>query len=102
MFEDEPPEVDPLFIALTRPPLVWGVPMIWFGINFMIFGIGLIAFLELLPKLAFFVCVNLPMHVFAYVMTERDVHWMRVLTVGLNKCGPTRNKGFWKANSYAP
>lgn len=76
--------------------------MLWFGVNFVIFGIGLIAFLDLFPKLIFFLVVNLPLHVFGYAMTERDSHWMLVLTVGLNKCGPTRNKRFWKANSYAP
>ena len=102
LVDDEAPAVDPLFIGLTRPPMVWGVPMLWFGMNFIIFGVGLIAFLDLLPKLMFLVTVNLPLHVFGYLMSERDAHWMRILVVRLNKCGPTKTKAFWKSQSFAP
>ena len=37
-------DLDPLFVGMTRPPLVLGVPMEFFGINFILFGIGMIAF----------------------------------------------------------
>ena len=42
--EEDQVDIDPLFIGMTRPPIVMGVPMEFFGINFIIFGIGVIAF----------------------------------------------------------
>ena len=102
MREDEAPEIDPLFLALTRPPLVMGVPMTWFGLNFMLFGIGMIAFLDLWPKFLWVLFVCLPWHALGYLLTERDAQFMNVWMTKLQKCGPTRNKGYWKSNSYQP
>ena len=99
---DEAPDVNPLFVALTRPPMIWGVPMVYLGINFIIWGVGFIGFADLLAKALFFVFVNIPIHVFGYVMTERDPHWMRIIMVTLYRCGPTPNRRFWRAQSYMP
>lgn len=100
--DDERVDLDPLFIGMTRPPMMMGVPMEFFGINFIIFGIGMIMFMSLPGKILFFVCVSLPLHALAYVATERDTHWMRVWLTKLNKCSPIKNKSFWKSNSYKP
>ena len=100
--KEENIEIDHLFIGMTRPPVTMGVPMEFFGVNFIIFGIGMILFMSLPAKVIFFVCVNLPLHAVGYVATEKDPHWMRVWLTKLNKCAPSRNKGFWKSNSYRP
>jgi type IV secretory pathway VirB3-like protein len=99
---EEQIDIDPLFIAMTRLPLTMGVPMEFFGINFIIFGVGMILFMSLVGKILFFVCLSLPLHAIAYVATEKDANWMRVWLTKLNKCSPTRNKRFWKSNSYQP
>lgn len=95
-------DIDPLFTGLTRPPLSLGVPIEFFGINFMLFGVGMIAFSSLSGKLLFFALVSLPLHGFAYIATERDPQWMRVWLTKLSKCPPTRNRFFWKSDSYQP
>ena len=99
---DEAPEVDPLFVGLPRPPLVMGVPVAWFGVNFIVFGIGLIGFASLTGKFFFVLLINIPVHIAGYMLTRRDAHFMSVLVTFFEKCGPTRNNGFWKSNSYSP
>ena len=100
--EDEPVEIDALFIGMTRPPLAMGVPMEFFGLNFILFGIGMIMFMSLSGKLLFFVALTLPLHALAYMATEKDPYWMRIWLTKLGKCAPVRNKRFWKSNSYKP
>lgn len=69
----------PLFIGMTKPPLAMGVPMEFFGVNFMIFGIGMIIFMSLTSKIIFFAFVCLPLHGLGYLATEKDPHWMSIL-----------------------
>lgn len=95
-------DIDPLFVGMTRPPLVWGVPMEFFGINFILFGIGMIGFVSLTGKLLFILGVCLPLHILGYIATEKEPHWMSIYMTKFAKCGPTRNKMFWKSNSYKP
>lgn len=100
--EDEAVDIDPLFIGMTRPPLVLGVPMEFFGINFIVFGIGFILFTALSSKILFIVAVTLPLHAIGYIATEKDPHWMGVWITKFNKCPPTRNRVHWRSNSYMP
>jgi type IV secretory pathway VirB3-like protein len=72
------PDVDALFLGMTRPPITMGVPMEFFGLNFILFGFGMILFMSLTGKMMFFGCVTLPLHAVAYLATEKDPHWMRV------------------------
>ena len=100
--DEDKVDIDPLFVGMTRPPLVKGVPMEFFGINFIIFGIGMIGFTALLSKFLFVLLVCCPLHIAAYIATEKEPHWMSIYLTKLTKCGPTRNKVFWKSNSYQP
>lgn len=100
--DEDQVDIDPLFIGMTRPPIFWGVPMEFFGINFIIFGVGIIAFTSLLAKLGFVILICVPLHVIAYVLTEREPHWMGIYLIKMAKCAPTRNRIFWKTNSYKP
>ena len=99
---EEDVDIDPLFIGMTRPPMVIGVPMEFFGISFIIFGIGMIIFTALSSKVLFVICVTLPIHALGYIATEKDPHWMSVLVTKMNKCAPTRNRNYWRSNSYQP
>jgi type IV secretion system protein VirB3 len=102
MSYDNEKDYDPLFVGMTRPPIVMGVPMEFFGINFIIFGIGMIAFASLSAKALFVLLICLPLHVFGYIATEKEPHWMSIYLTKLTKCGPIQNRGFWKSNSYKP
>jgi type IV secretion system protein VirB3 len=93
---------DPLFTGMIRPALVMGVPMEWFGINFIIFGIGMILFASLSAKLIFIIFVCLPLQCLGRILTLRDPCWMRVLIIRFSLCGPVANRHFWKCNSYSP
>lgn len=95
-------DIDQLFIGMTRPPLTMGVPMEFFGLNFILFGIGMILFMSMTGKVLWFCCLTLPLHAIGYIATEKDPHWMRVWLTKAGKCAPTRNQGFWKSNSYQP
>lgn len=94
--------IDPLFVGMTKPAQVKGVPMEFFGINFIIFGIGMIAFTSILGKIGFVLIVCIPLHIAGYIATEKEPHWMSIYLTKITKCGPTRNKTFWKTNSYKP
>ena len=100
--QDDLPDVDPLFLGLTMPPLIWGVPLSWFVLNFMQTGMGLIAFTGLFEKLLWVIFISVPFHFVGYVATEKDAHWMSVWMTFLQRCGPTRNKQFWGSNSFSP
>lgn len=90
----------PLFIGMTRPPMAMGVPMEFFGINFMVFGVGMILFMSLTAKILFFVLVCLPLHAIGYLATEKDPHWMNIMITKGTKCPPIKNRNYWKTNSY--
>jgi type IV secretion system protein VirB3 len=100
--DEEPIDIDPLFLGMTRPALVKGVPMEFFGINFIIFGIGMIGFTSLSAKFAFVLLVCVPLHILAYIATEREPHCMNIYLTKCMKCPPSQNKCFWKSNSYKP
>ena len=70
---------------MTRPPLVIGVPIEIFGMNFIIFGIGMILFTALYSKILFFICICLPIHAIGTIATEKDPHWMSVVITKMNK-----------------
>jgi type IV secretion system protein VirB3 len=95
-------DIDPLFIGMTRPPMMVGVPMEFFAMNFVLFGVGMILFLSLTGKILFFILMNLPLHAIGYLATEKDPHWMRIWMVKSSKCPITQNKRFWKTNSFKP
>jgi len=100
--EEDAAEIDPLFIGMTRPPMMLGVPLEFFALNFILFGVGMVMFLSLTGKALFFCILILPLHAIGYIATEKDPQWMRVWLVKLQKCLPTQNRGFWKTNSFKP
>ena len=95
--EHENVDVDPVFLGMTRPPMVMGVTFSFFVINGTV---TTIAFLALGNLLAFF--VGIPVHVIGYLLCLRDPRVFDIWRVRIIKTPMTRNKKFWRANSYAP
>ena len=91
-----PVATDPLFLALTRPPMAFGVTYTFFVINGMI---ALIAFLATNSFLA--PLVGIPVHVIGYLACLKDPHMFELWRVAA-KTGRAPNHHHWKANSYQP
>ena len=95
--DDENVEMDPLFLGMTRPPMVLGVTYTFFVINGMV---TTIAFLALNNLFAFL--IGIPVHIIGYLLCLKDPRIFDIWRVRLLKTPMTRNRGFWKANSYIP
>jgi type IV secretion system protein VirB3 len=94
---DDAPDVEPLILPLTRPPMYFGVDIIVFVVNGL-FGIVLfIATSNFLAPL-----IVLPIHFIGLYLCQRDVHIVRVAQVFLSMRRAIRNSRFWKAGSYSP
>jgi type IV secretion system protein VirB3 len=94
---DQPIEVAPLVLPLTRPTLTLGIPR-----GAFVFELVLVAmiFLNLRSPLAWLIFA--PIHAVFYVVTIRDPYYLSILMTKMRKCARSQNKGFWGGNSYAP
>lgn len=90
-------EVAPLVLGLTRPRMMWGIPIELFVGELMIV---VMVFLNTKNLAAFL--LFLPFHATAYMMTVYDPHMMNVMRVRLSKCPLTKNRHFWGGNSFQP
>ncbi|WP_455274887.1 type IV secretion system protein VirB3 [Rhizobium herbae] len=94
---EDAPDVEPLILPLTRPPMYFGVDIIVFVVNGL-FGIVLfIATSNFLAPL-----IVLPIHFIGLYLCQRDVHIVRVVQVLLSMRRAIRNRKFWRAGSYSP
>ncbi len=94
---DKTTSTDPLFLGLTRPTMVWGVPQPVFVINGMISMIAFLVSNSFLPLL-----IGAPLiHGLAYVVCLKEV---RIFDLWMTKARFLRcvNRRYWKASSYDP
>ena len=94
---DDRPQLTPLVIGLTRPPMMWGIPLNAF---YIIVGVTLIAFLV---SASFWSALIAP---FAYLVLfafcSRDIRILDLAQVVGRRTPRTRNRLFWRTNSYGP
>ena len=95
--EDEKVEMDPLFLGMTRPPMVLGVTYTFFVINAMV---TVISFLALNNLFAFL--IGFPVHIVGYLLCLKDPRIFDIWRVRLLKTPMIRNRSFWRSNSYSP
>lgn len=95
--DDEKVEIDPLFLGMTRPPMVMGVTYSFFVINGMVTTISFLALNNLFAFL-----VGIPVHIVGYLLCLKDPRMFDIWRVRLLKTPMTRNRRFWSANSYSP
>lgn len=88
---------DPLFLGLTRPPVVGGVPQSFFVLNMML---SMMAFLMLNAFWPLLIGGPL-LHGVAYLICLKDI---RTFDLWLAKAKFLRclNRRYWGANSYDP
>ena len=91
-------EVDPLALALTRPPLFMGIPLRLFFVN------GLI---NLIICIDFHTLIGIPLFGVIYLILFRlamkDLQFFQVWLKYITQTPPVFNSGFWgRTNSYSP
>ena len=94
---DEPVEIDPVFLAITRPPMFMGVTYTFFVLNGTITTIVFLAANDLLAFV-----VGIPVHTLGYLLCLKDPRIFDIWRVRLLKTPSSRNRSFWNANSYIP
>ncbi|RNJ42364.1 type IV secretion system protein VirB3 [Mesorhizobium erdmanii] len=91
------PQLTPLVIGLTRPPMMWGIPLSAF---YLIVGATLIAFLV---TTSFWAAAIAPLAYLAlFALTSRDMRILDLAQVASRRTPRTSNKLFWGTNSYGP
>lgn len=89
--------IDPLFVGLTRPATMWGVPYFGFVIEFMV---TVIVFLAVGNPL--YLLLVVPVHGIMYLVTANDPGVFDSILVWMKTIGRCMNKGFWGAASFSP
>ncbi len=89
-------DISPLFVGLTRPPMLFGVTFDYLGISLMIALCGFILFSSPL-----YLGLYLPLHVVGVLACAIDHNIFRLLLKKL-ECLNVPNKRIWGCQSYAP
>jgi type IV secretion system protein VirB3 len=93
----EKPHLTPLVIGLTRPPMMWGIPL---GAFYIIVGITLIAFLV---STSFWSALIAPLaYLTLFAFCSRDIRILDLAQVAGRHTPRTPNRLFWRTNSYEP
>ncbi|TPM24234.1 VirB3 family type IV secretion system protein [Mesorhizobium sp. B2-3-5] len=92
---NDKPQLTPLVIGLTRPPMMWGVPLSAF---YIIIGITLIAFL--VTGSFWSVAIAPATYLALFALCSRDIRILDLAQVAGRRTPRTPNRIFWQTNSY--
>ena len=87
---------DPLFLGMTRPPMIGGVTYSFCVLNGLLISV---LFLGMGSLMMLFVA--LPVHGIGVLACHKDPHQFTVLFAWVRVRGQSRNTAFWGATSYA-
>lgn len=88
---------DPLFVGLTRPATMWGVPYHAFVVEFMA---TTLIFLAVGNPL--YLLLAAPIHGVLYLITANDPGAISSIFMWMQTIGRCRNTRFWGAASFSP
>lgn len=88
--------INPLFVVLTRPPMLLGITMDYLGISVMVALCGYILFSS-----PVYLLIYIPLHIFGVIACAIDHNIFRLLIKKL-ECLNVPNKGIWGCQSYEP
>ena len=94
--KEEALDISPLFLGLTRPPMMFGVTLDYLGISVMIALCGFILFSSPLYLLLY-----MPLHVMGAIACAIDHNIFRLMFKKL-ECLNVPNKKIWGCQSYEP
>ncbi len=87
--------VDPLFVGLTRPPLIFGV-----SYAFAILNILLCMSAYIMTKSFSYLGLLVPVHMLGYILCSKEPLFIELFKVRAEKCSKCKNRFFHGANSY--
>lgn len=88
---------DVLFVGLTRPATMLGIPLSAFVIEFMATGIIFLAVGNPL-----YLLLALPIHGVLYLISANDPGVFSSIMIWMKTLGKCRNTRFWEAASFSP
>jgi type IV secretion system protein VirB3 len=95
--EKELLEVDPLFVGLTRPATLYGIPYFAAVIEFMAVVIFFLAVGNPLVLL-----VALPIHAILYVVSATNSNFFHGISLWFKTHALCRHRSHWKMTSFSP
>lgn len=87
--------VDPLFVGLTRPTLLFGVSQVFFILN----TVSCMGYYVLANDFKA-IFILLASHLTAYLVCAKEPLFMELYMVKLQKCNGCKNQFYHGANSY--
>lgn len=90
-------KADPLFVGLTRPPLLFGVSYTYFVVNALVSMVTYIATSNFK-----FLAMAVPIHFIGLYICSKEPLFIELFKVKADKCSRCRNKFYHGANSYDP
>lgn len=90
-------QVDPLFVGMTRPATVWGVPYTAVAIESM-----LVAIIFLAVGNPLYLLLVLPMHGVLYLVAATDPGVFDTMQLWMQTSAKCLNRRFWGAATFAP
>ena len=94
--KEEALELSPLFVGMTRPSMIFGVTLDYFGVCIMVSLCGFILFSS-----PIYLVVYLPLHVGGVIACAYDHNIFRLWFKQL-ECLSVQNKKRWGCQSYEP
>lgn len=92
---DEGLSVDPLFVGLTRPPMLFGV-----SYTFALFN-AVACVLAFISTSNFkYLAIMFPIHAIGFYLCSKEPLFLELFKVKAEKCSRCRNMFFHGANSY--
>ncbi len=88
---------DILFVAMTRTPMIMGVPYVAFVMELMFVSLSNIIF-----KNPMYMIAVLPVHAVFYVLSAHDAGIFSEMEVWSKTSSHCLNRWFWGASSFSP
>ena len=83
-------QADPLFLGLTRPPMMLGVTYNWFMVNGMVW---LLYFINT-SNVGVVLPGSIMMHLLGYIICSKEPRFVDLWMTRLQKCSKCRNSSF--------
>lgn len=88
---------DPVFLGLTRPTMIAGVPYGAMIVNAMVAGMAFMGTGNFLYAL-----IIVPLHGVSYLICQSEPRMFELLWAWLQTKGKNVNRRYWDASSYSP
>lgn len=94
-------EVERLYLAMTRPPLIFGVPMMYAGVCGVLCCLAFIWLRFLGPFFMLSMFALYPvLHAAGYWMVQKDPRFMEIFLTWGNKCARCQTRQLFGTNVY--